>query len=599
MSIDITKKVKSVSYEGVDLPMVQGISKGIIDGSLTEYDNTKMEATSIMPNRFQNFTALTKVKLTGITDVKDYTCDGCTALEELEIDSGTTAIRNYAFRNNTAVKTLTFNNPSALTILGDYAFYSIGANRANASGNRLVFNLKNTGVGTISQYAFGGTSSAKVKYADIYLPASVTTIGAYAFTYCDNVKIYLQNMVAPTLQSTSFSSATNIKLYIPFGAMHSFQTATNWSTLTSSMVGYAPAGTFDQDELLPDYNAEGYALTWYSDEALTTQVTTATDPSAVYYCTIGSTKVAVGIKSVFTYDASLVITGSDNRVYKQGYGVLPGVVLTFTATPAVSGYTPYIFTVNGATISSGDTYTVLADTDIMVNCIYWDGEHIPASPVFADNSWVQIASVIRAGGAASIGWQVGDTKEISYQGTTLHVRLSDLQTGRYQYANSTNTTNAVLEFVELLPTTYQMNSSGTNAGGWGGSALKTTLNSTILNNLPSDLAAILEEVNVKAANGGGSNYTQIEDVAGKLFLPAEVEVASQSNSKSGEGTRWDYYVGATDSTRIKKQNGSANTWWLRSPRGSSTASFCFIYNNGLPNNSNASSSIGVAVCFAL
>ena len=419
-------------------------AKGFVDGSLTSFDNTGIEATTVMPNRFQNFTSLTVANFTGITTIPNYVCDGCTALETLTLASATETIGINAFKNNYAVSSFTFSSPTALKSISDYGFSGLGSSRTTPSSNIFNIDLTNTKLASIGQYAFGTADSTnKNRYMNIKFPSTLSSIGAYAFAYSDYLNLYFTSATAPTLQSTSFNSATNMKLYIPFSAMHSFQTATNWSTHTSKMVGYAAPNTFETNELLPDYNAEGYALTWYSDEACTTTVTTAANPANIYYCTIGAEKVAVGITQLYADNCTLSVTGNNGRTYKVGYGVLPDVVLTISATPT-SGYQPYIYTLNGDTITNNYQYTVVADTDVQVVAIYWDGVNVPASPVFGNNSWAIIASIIGQGKASEIGWKVGDTKSETYSGTTVTVRLSDLQEDRYQFADGSGGTHAVL-----------------------------------------------------------------------------------------------------------------------------------------------------------
>lgn len=61
-------------------------------------------------------------------------------------------------------------------------------------------------------------------------------------------------------------------------------------------------------------------------------------------------------------------------------------------------------------------------------------------PVFANNSWASIKNACQNNRIPST-WQVGDTKELlGKDGNTYHIRLSDKQSGRYTYSNSTKTT---------------------------------------------------------------------------------------------------------------------------------------------------------------
>ena len=162
------------------------------------------------------------------------------------------------------------------------------------------------------------------------------------------------------------------------------------------------------------------------------------------------------------------------------------------------------------------------------------------------------------------------------------------------------------ELVEILPTTRQMNSTNTNAGGWAESLLRKNLNGlegstvNILSTLPADLQEVLEEVQIKSANGGSTNYTGITESANKLFLLSMAEVFSTTTAQYlEEGSRWQYYAqNDTASARIKYRSGSASTWWLRSPYASSTYGFNFVLSTGTGNGNSAHTSYGVSFGFA-
>ena len=94
----------------------------------------------------------------------------------------------------------------------------------------------------------------------------------------------------------------------------------------------------------------------------------------------------------------------------------------------------------------------------------------------------------------------------------------------------------------------------------------------------------------------GSQSATINTTADKLFLLSEIEIFGRvSYSKSGEGTQYDYYKAGN--IRVKKLNGSAHTWWERSPRGSSSSTFCDVYSNGSAAYDLASNAFGVAFGF--
>ena len=644
------------------------LAKQILDGSLTEFDNTQLGLRTIKSDRFIQFQNLTKVNLTGIVDVPEYTCENCSRLSTLILDPNIEEIGEYAFSNcalqnfvlrtnktcnvdqyafrqsgisgidgklgnignyafyglsntftlinatiNGTIGTYAFQNAYYVNdfkikkesivsgAIGDYAFSGVGSSRSNPQDNVFDLDFSNSKISAINQYAFGTSSSSyKNRYYNIQFPATLTTINSYAFRYSDNLVLYFKGQTPATLNSNAFNNATNIKICVNYASINNYKTATNWATYASSIVGYADRNTFSQGQQLPQYSISGYELTWYSDIGLTQQVTTADNPENYYYCTQGETQVdVVGITSLYQNNCVITVRNTQtNYVYTEGEGILVGTQLTITATPTIQGYVPYILTFNGVGFTSPLSYETVSGTNINLVGIYYNGVDVPVNPDFNQNSWAIIKSVIQDGNAGQY-WTVGQVKEIEIDGVAYGVRLSDLQAGRYNYSSGNKTTNAVLEFVELYKTTYRMNATNTNAGGWALSELHTTINTTILDKLPMELRSLLEEVVVKSANGGSSNYTEITESNNKLFMPCASEVAlSTSYGKAEEGTVWDYYIGAGNSKRIKYLSGSAQYWWLRSPYPTYTNNFSHVSTGGRGNYDGALSSIGVCPCFA-
>ena len=388
---------------------------------------------------------------------------------------------------------------------------------------------------------------------------------------------------------------------MPYGKVNAYRTATNWTAQAANIKGYAKPNTFTLGETLPDLNAEGYELTWYSDKACTTEVTTVADASAEYYCIAGETKVAYSITSVVATDCTITITDGV-KTYHEGDGVRVGTVLTITGTPTTEGYTPYMFKVNGADFTSGDTLTVAGDVSVMA--IYWNGEDVPVNPTFSQNTWAVIRSVARAGTASQF-WSVGDTKDITLtNGATITFRIADLQTGRYALADNTGSSNMVLEpLVQIPNTTAAMNSSGSNSGGFAQSQMRTVTLASIYDLFPQDVKDAMSEVLVLSGTGGGST-SGTSSSANKLFLPAEMELFASKSYSIGDAEcplgQFDYYkTHNNNSDRIKNRDGSAKSYWLRSPYSGHSGIFCYVGSNGNAYNGNASYTDGVAPCFAI
>ena len=213
----------------------------------------------------------------------------------------------------------------------------------------------------------------------------------------------------------------------------------------------------------------------------------------------------------------------------------------------------------------------------------------PIGTALNDMTWEQIQTISDEGKAADY-FNVGDTKNITLDGVSYPVQIIG-----FNHDNKTAGGKAGITFqmVDCLSTTYNMNSSNTNNGGWKNSAMRSRM-STFLSQLPSDLQSAIKAVNKLVSVG--NNTSTIETVSDKLFLLSEVEIfGSTTHSKSGEGNQYAYYKAGN--SKVKKVKGSDSYWWERSPDGSDSTNFCFVGSNGNANRSYASASYGVAFGF--
>ena len=208
---------------------------------------------------------------------------------------------------------------------------------------------------------------------------------------------------------------------------------------------------------------------------------------------------------------------------------------------------------------------------------------------FEKASWSDIAALSESGSADKY-FSVGDEKTISLT-TGEQVTLVILG---FDHDDLTGGGKAgmTIGMKNLLATTYRMNATATNEGGWDESEMRTSTMATLLSQLPSDLQGVIKQVNKKATAGGAS--TSITTSADKLWLLAEVEVdGTTSAGYADEGEQYEYWKTVKDGTvaadRIKylsNGSGSANIWWLRSPNVSNSTYFpTFTSTGGVANNS--------------
>ena len=221
---------------------------------------------------------------------------------------------------------------------------------------------------------------------------------------------------------------------------------------------------------------------------------------------------------------------------------------------------------------------------------------------FEKASWSDIAALSESGSADKY-FSVGDEKTISLT-TGEQVTLVILG---FDHDDLTGGGKAgmTIGMKNLLATTYRMNATATNEGGWDESEMRTSTMATLLSQLPSDLQGVIKQVNKKATAGGAS--TSITTSADKLWLLAEVEVdGTTSAGYADEGEQYEYWKTVKDGTvaadrkkYLSNGSGSAYSWWLRSPYVSSSHNFRYIFSSGGVDYYNANGTCGVSFGFCI
>ena len=126
----------------------------------------------------------------------------------------------------------------------------------------------------------------------------------------------------------------------------------------------------------------------------------------------------------------------------------------------------------------------------------------------------------------------------------------------------------------------QWHSSNTN--DYANSTIHSYLNSTFLNLFESNIKNAIKQVKLPYRKGSGTSTTVTSGSNGlsaKIFLLSATETSfSFSSMPSGEGAELAYFKGcadnSSDSKRVAYLNGSAASWWLRSP-------YCFYFDSAL------------------
>ena len=213
-------------------------------------------------------------------------------------------------------------------------------------------------------------------------------------------------------------------------------------------------------------------------------------------------------------------------------------------------------------------------------------------PVFSKNSWTDIIAACQSGQVPDT-WVADGTcyKDMEINGT--NYRIDIIGKNHDTYASG-GTVPLTFQMHDYYGTTYQMNSSNTNSGGWTNCAMRTTHLPAILNLMPAEVKAAIRDVQKKSSAGNQSS--SIQTTNDKLFLLSEIEIfGSTTYSFAGEGKQYDYYKAGN--SKVKNLSGSAYNWWERSPASGKSTIFCLVNSNGNAGAGRASNSYGVAFGF--
>lgn len=231
-------------------------------------------------------------------------------------------------------------------------------------------------------------------------------------------------------------------------------------------------------------------------------------------------------------------------------------------------------------------------------------------PTFADNDWDTIAGVSEQIARLSLegdllytyikqqfGWEVGMTKSFTTKdGSIYNAQIWDFNDKVDKNGNKLGITFGC---VELLKTTYPMNATNTNAGGFGASEMANTTLPSVLETLPEDLINVIKDTKITYHSGSDDPTTELSGNF-KLYLPSEYEIFHSTNHAVQEGVWLKYWqLHNTAADRVKKRYGGASGtyWWLRSAVRSSIYLFAGVSSSGSMDYYNAGDMVSVCLCF--
>lgn len=439
------------------------------------------------------------------------------------------------------------------------------------------------------------------EYGDSFQSAGMVVKATYSDGATANVTGY---SCSPTLLSTVGTQTITVS-YTENGVT---KTATTSVTVNRKTISAVPSqsGTLT-------YNGGSQSPTWnnYSTTQLTIGGTTSGTNAGSYTATFtpksnyrwadGTTTAksvswsigkAAGSLSISPTSMTLDTTTKSKTitVTRSGDGTISAVSSnTAAATVSVSGNTVTVSgKANGSatitiSVAAGTNYTAPASKTCAVTVSFLKDN-------FADNDWASIIAACHSGSVPST-WVVGNSKTMTINGASYQVDIIGKNHDTYTAGGKAPLT---FQLHDCYADTKAMNSSNTNSGGWTSCAMRSTHLPAILALMPTEIQNGIREVN--KLTSAGSQSATINTTADKLFLLSEVEVfGSTSYSAAGEGTQYDYYKAGN--SKVKNRNGSAASWWERSPYASYSTRFCLVNGNGGANYITASDARCVAFGF--
>lgn len=439
------------------------------------------------------------------------------------------------------------------------------------------------------------------EYGDSFQSAGMVVKATYSDGATANVTGY---SCSPTLLSTVGTQTITVS----YTERNVTKTATTSVTVNRKTISTVPS----QSGSLT-YNGGSQSPTWnnYSTTQLTIGGTTSGTNAGSYTATFtpksnyrwadGTTTAksvswsigkAAGSLSISPTSMTLDTTTKSKTitVTRSGDGTISAVSSnTAAATVSVSGNTVTVTgKANGSatitiSVAAGANYTAPTSKTCAVTVSFLKDN-------FADNDWSAIIAACHSGSVPST-WVVGNSKTMTINGASYQVDIIGKNHDTYTAGGKAPLT---FQLHDCYADTKAMNSSNTNSGGWTSCAMRSTHLPAILALMPTEVRSGIREVN--KLTSAGSQSATINTTADKLFLLSEVEVfGSTSYSAAGEGTQYDYYKAGN--SKVKNRNGSAASWWERSPYASYSTRFCLVNGNGGANYITASDARCVAFGF--
>ena len=168
----------------------------------------------------------------GVTYIGKEAFKDCSKLYTIVIPDNVKTIEQNAFSGCSDLQFVTWGNN--ITDIQDRAFYGCTS---------LRFIILGDYVETIGAYAFYGASSINISTLRVTLPASIKSIGDYAFHNRNVEFVYCKSLTPPFLGGANvfgndWGTSWKCKYYVPMSAVDDYKKAPYWKDLGDNIVGY-------------------------------------------------------------------------------------------------------------------------------------------------------------------------------------------------------------------------------------------------------------------------------------------------------------------------------------------------------------------------
>jgi hypothetical protein len=496
-----------------------------------------------------SITTLAEEDLNDTTKIRDYAFYYCKNLTSAVIPSNITTIGASAFEGCSNLQTLVLAD--GITEIKANAFYGISAS---------VINLPST-LSVLESMVFANNEALHA----ITIPSNILEIKDNAFAGCTNLtEVTVQALTPPSVADTSFPASVTA-IYVAYGAYDNY---------VASWAAYA-----DKIVRLPAI------------------------PSTITITVNNYLGELVSGANVTISGNGQTFTGTTNE---------SGVFVQGDLQPAT--YTIEVADLDGFKTPTPTEFVVEENTTNNVTITYLEK---PAVLPFAEANVQMISDVATqiaqsnmtsAEVESAYGWKLGDTTAIQLT-TGENIEMQIIGFNHDNKSDGSGKAGITLQMVNCLNTTYAMNATNTNAGGYVGCTMRKTTLPSIKSTIPQEWRNIIKPVNKNSTDGGGSNYSKTQTLSESLFLLAEIEVfgtTSYAQDGANEGVVYEYWANKNSGDRIKKYDNDSDgvpekaiNWWLRSVKNGSGSFTCGVNVDGNITQHFPVETVGVSFAFCV